>query len=480
MENSDKSKVDKSIDKNGKNIGIISRPNASPGYWLSCLVPLAFLVTNNRMQTCSKEDDNLFLIFTIVSMGMLMQSLAFFACLAVAPGRYLKLFFALMPGTLTHFQLQYWTQQTYGVCLALGFGATLGYQYVYVRVLRGFPKSCTLGEACILVQGVVLFLINGFFRIPMFYKSPPIEEFGKVSAIMTGALFCLLVVSWLLATFKVFRSLILFYLSMILLVLAVCVMPVTKVLPIITVFQFIYSDLRRVYIVIFYMTMTIATILAVKWQMGNSEQASTRVRKIFHVLIVLVYIPGLIFQCTFLYLATGVALAVFSVLDMIRMLKIPPLASVLEDAFATLHDEKDAGNIALTPFCLLIGCSLPLWINPCPCSETDSASGVNLIAMLAGILSVGIGDTAASVFGSKFGKHKWSESNRSIEGSLAFVLSQSIIIVPLYLFNLAPVDGLSVISTLSAIVITAGVEALTDQIDNLVLPLVFYIVVNIR
>ncbi|XP_055837172.1 dolichol kinase [Episyrphus balteatus] len=479
MENSDKNKVDKFIDKNGKNMGIISRPNASPGYWLSCLLPLAYVVTNNRHKACSNDDD-LFLVLTIVSVGMLMQSLTFFACLAVAPGRYLKLFFALSPGVIIHLQLQYWTQQTYGVCLAIGFGATLGYQYVYVRVLKGFPKSCTLGEACILVQGVILFIINGFFKIPVFYNSPPSEEFGQISAIMMGALACLLVMSWLIATFKIFRSVVLFYISMIVLVVAVCTMPVTKDLPIITVIQFIYSDLRRVYIVVFYLTMAIATILAVKWQIGSSEQASTRVRKIFHILIVLVYIPGLIYQCTFLYLATGVALAAFSVLDMIRMLKIPPISSILDDAFATLHDEKDAGNIALTPFCLLIGCSLPMWINPCPCSEVDSASGVNMLPMLAGILSVGIGDTSASILGSKFGRHKWSGTNRSIEGSLAFILSQSIAIVPLYLFNLTPADGLSVILSLLAIVITSLVEAFTDQIDNLVLPLIFYIVVNAR
>lgn len=479
METSDKTKVDKFIDKNGKNMGIISRPNASAGYWLSFLLPLAYVVTSNRHQKCSNEGD-LYLLLTIAAIGMLMQSLTFFACLAIAPGRCLKLLFALSPGLITHFLLQYWTQQTNGICLAVGFGATLGYQYVYVRVLKGFPKSCSLGEACILVQGIVLFVINGFFKIPIYFNSPPSNEFGKIGAIMMGALLCLLVISWLIATFKILRNVLMFYFCMAVLVVAVCTIPVIKDLPIITVIEFILSDKRRVYIVIFYMTMSVATILAVKLQIGSSEQASTRVRKIFHILIVLVYIPGLIFECTFLYLASGVALAAFSVLDMIRLLKIPPLAGVLADAFATLHDDKDAGNVALTPFCLLIGCSLPLWINPCPCSEVDNAAGFNMIPMLAGILSVGIGDTSASVFGSKFGKHKWSGSNRSIEGSLAFVLSQSIVLVPLYLFNLTPPDVLGVILSLSAIVITAGVEAFTDQIDNLVLPLVFYIIVNVR
>lgn len=116
--------------------------------------------------------------------------------------------------------------------------------------------------------------------------------------------------------------------------------------------------------------------------------------------------PGLIYQCALLYLATGVALAIFVVLELLRLLQMPPFATTLTQAFDSFKDEKDAGGLALTPFCLLIGCALPIWLTPCPCLRAGKDSP--LLLLLSGILTVGVGDTAASVLGSKYGRNKWS------------------------------------------------------------------------
>lgn len=148
------------------------------------------------------------------------------------------------------------------------------------------------------------------------------------------------------------------------------------------------------------------TVVAVYWQINRNEQSNTRTRKIFHFLIVFVFLPGLIFQCTLLFVASGIALALLIVLETMRIIKLSPVHQVLEEAVKCFIDEKDAGAVALTPIYLLVGCSLPIWIHPCPCDLTDSA-GFELIPLLAGVISVGIGDTAASIIGSKYGRFKW-------------------------------------------------------------------------
>lgn len=149
------------------------------------------------------------------------------------------------------------------------------------------------------------------------------------------------------------------------------------------------------------------TCATVSWQLRNTSKANTRVRKIFHLLIVLVFVPGIIYQCALLYLGTGIALAIFVVVELLRLLQMPPFAETLRQAFDSFKDVKDAGQLALTPFCLLIGCALPIWITVCPC---DCATSSNQLVLLSGILAVGVGDTAASVVGSTIGRNKWGST----------------------------------------------------------------------
>lgn len=162
-------------------------------------------------------------------------------------------------------------------------------------------------------------------------------------------------------------------------------------------------------------------------QIEGKRRANTTKRKVFHILAVAVYLPALIFECTFIYLASGVAMAIFFILEvnlntipiiselnindlcfqLARLYDIPPLGQSLHNGFLIFVDEKDStGGVSLSPIYLLVGISLPIWIHPYSCDVTDSA-GFQLLPMISGLLTVGIGDTSASAVGLTFGKHRW-------------------------------------------------------------------------
>ncbi|XP_011207982.1 dolichol kinase isoform X3 [Bactrocera dorsalis] len=458
----------------------ITRPNASPGYWLCLLLPLAFASNLIHENKCNAQFSTQ-PILTIAAIGMSIDTLCLFLYIFCKTGLLLKLFISFVPGFITTILYKVLLQQSWSYGLFWGFIITFTYQKTYIRVLRGLPGCFSFGEASILVQGLMLFLLNVILKFfTLLLKTENRSTFEDLNIIMMCALTYLLAICGLLSAAKVLRGPTYFYALMFILVTGVTSTPITDPVPITFLLNFIFQDQVRVYIVVFYLIMVVLTILTVWWQIGNEEKASTRIRKVFHVLIVLVFIPGIIYQCSFLYIATGVAFAIFTVFELIRVCNIPPLAISLRRAFASFSDEKDAGLLALTPFCLLIGCSMPLWISLCPCGENEYTNdNSRLLSILAGVLTIGFGDTAASVVGSKFGRIKWRSSNKSLEGTLAFMVMTFLPIMFLNYFGYTKLSPMKWFSTSIAILTTSLVEAHTDQIDNLTLPIVFYIIVNI-
>ncbi|XP_030558091.1 dolichol kinase [Drosophila novamexicana] len=459
---------------------LLPRPHASTGGWLCLLLPTALITSYLHTQTASPAcppTDAVHQLLIAVAIGMCLRTLFFLLSSYLKTGPLIERASNLLPGIATSLWLTLLLDITWPFALIAGLLLIRLYQHVYISVLRGLPQTFTFGEAAILVQGLVLFLLNASFRL---WSDPkPASDFGQLNAIMQSALVSLLCACVLLALLRFLRQPLPFYLLMLLLLAAVTCAPVTQPLPLIALLQFMFKEQIRLFIIAFYLLLVGLTCATVSWQLGNSTQASTRMRKIFHLLIVLVFVPGLVYQCALLYIATGIALAIFVVLELLRLLQMPPFADTLAKAFDSFKDVKDAGQLALTPFCLLIGCALPIWLTPCPCACQTAAPESPLLLLLSGVLSVGVGDTAASVLGSKYGRNKWANSSRSLEGTVAFVLSVLLSVWLLQLGGVLVMSQAKWFATLFAALNTALVEAFTDQVDNLVLPLVFYIIVGL-
>ncbi|XP_036330264.1 dolichol kinase isoform X2 [Rhagoletis pomonella] len=433
---------------------IVGRPNTSPGYWLCMLLPLA-LASNLVHKVRCTENISTHGMLTIAAVGMCVESLCFFL--------YIFCKAALL-------------QQPWSYGLFWGFVTTFSYQNSYVRVMRACPACFSFGEAAVLVQGLMLFILNVILKLPNTLFSNQIRsDFDDLNVIMMFALFYLFAVCCLLAAANILRTTVCFYPLIFLFAITVTCSPITNPIPLITLLNFILKDKARLNMIYFYIALVVLTFLAVWWETSQEGKATTRVRKIFHLLIVLVYIPGVVYQCTFLYIASGVAFAIFTILELIRVFNIPPWSITLCRAFTSFSDEKDAGVLALTPFCLLIGCSLPMWISTCPCGASDDP---RILPLLSGVLSIGIGDTAASWVGSKFGRIRWPNSDKSLEGTLAFIVTTLLAILLLNLFSLISMSALKWFTAGIATLATALIEAQTDQIDNLTLPIIFYTIVN--
>jgi len=89
----------------------------------------------------------------------------------------------------------------------------------------------------------------------------------------------------------------------------------------------------------------------------------------------------------------------------------------------------------------------------------------NQLVLLSGVLSIWIGDSAASIVGSKFGRIRFPGTSKKLEGTLASILAQIIFV--------CFVTNLNFFVVLS-ILFVAFVEALTTQVDNVILPIILY------
>ena len=99
------------------------------------------------------------------------------------------------------------------------------------------------------------------------------------------------------------------------------------------------------------------------------------------------------------------------------------------------------------------------------------------LAIFSGVLSVGIGDAVASVVGSKHGVTKWPGSPKTYLGTAASVASQ-LAFAGLWAALYGPLDVADTLWVAASISAISVMEAVTEQVDNVVLPLTLFILLS--
>ncbi|KIK96459.1 hypothetical protein PAXRUDRAFT_32371 [Paxillus rubicundulus Ve08.2h10] len=182
-------------------------------------------------------------------------------------------------------------------------------------------------------------------------------------------------------------------------------------------------------------------------------------RKFFHALAVVMFLPGVIVDPAFTHLSFSAAFALFIFAEYVRYFAIYPFGAAVHLFVNEFLDQKDRGTAILSHFYLLTGCAGSVWLE-----------GPSRFLLYTGILALGVGDAMASIAGKRIGKHRWSTStSKTVEGSAAFVVSLVMCAWVLRLLGLT--EDFLMVRYGAVVGLSSVLEALSDQNDNLTLPL---------
>lgn len=154
-------------------------------------------------------------------------------------------------------------------------------------------------------------------------------------------------------------------------------------------------------------------------------------RKVFHGMMVVMFLPSILIDPPFAALALVLVLAMFLLFDLFRASQLPPFSKPLTRFLAPYVDGRDhRGPVIVSHIFLLIGCAIPLWLSLAAVPRSGRApwEGWEIptrdLDMISGVVCVGMGDAAASLVGRRFGRRRWCWSGgKSLEGSLAFSIA---------------------------------------------------------
>jgi len=307
--------------------------------------------------------------------------------------------------------------------LYLAFWTVLIYRPVFNRLIKTFKQSFTFGEGSIICQCLLLLMHSSILRLQNLQSYRTIFLARQVAAWMSN-------------------------------------------------FQQQFSSPTSLILISSWILLSVLSVLVVIVYKYKNWKVTTATRKIFHASVLFVYIPGLIFEPMLLYYCSVIATLLFTVTELLRWSeKLPFLTSSLSTYLKHFTDDKEGGTLILTNIYLLIGVSLPLWLWPGTLDKPIT------LPVFAGLISVGIGDAASSLVGSKLGRVKLFGGDKTLEGLTAGFLAQfaAAIILDSKL-NITDIDFQDprVLLISSGCLVTSLVELAVDQVDNLILPLVMY------
>lgn len=234
--------------------------------------------------------------------------------------------------------------------------------------------------------------------------------------------------------------------------------------------NYLFSTHQRLSLFSLWMAMTMGAIsFSTTWSrlVGHTNNYA---RKVFHAAVSVVFITGYLQDMRFTEFAAGGVMVVMIFLEAIRSWHLWPLGTHLEQVCRALRGSWDNRYLTVSHIYLLLGIMIPVWLLP-----KDIEHGNLLLS--SGLISVGVGDTAAAVIGSHYGTKNFLslKSGKTIEGFLGNA-GAMIIFKLLWVGYFGFVEEFSFVM---AAFLTAFFELTSSDCDNLILPLVMILSLQI-
>lgn len=187
-------------------------------------------------------------------------------------------------------------------------------------------------------------------------------------------------------------------------------------------------------------------------------------RKLWHFVLFFMVISPMVQDPQLVSVALFGIGGILIVVELLRANNIPPFGAKIAALFASFLDSKDQGEWVTSYIYLVLGVGAPLWMTNLDITRETS---------YLGLITLGFGDSLASLVGRRFGATKWPSSEKSMEGSLAFVVG-SIIGFGIVDFFVATqgieLMGCNWINRIVVIILVAGFEGFVTVNDNLFVP----------
>jgi dolichol kinase len=201
-------------------------------------------------------------------------------------------------------------------------------------------------------------------------------------------------------------------------------------------------------------------------------------RKVWHFVVVVMFLfrkDILTTNIEFTLICLLGAIILFIGAEVIRANKLTVIGEYLYKVLLQFQDSKDMhGPLNLSYIYLLVGVTLPIAYDY---MTNEKAT----IIRFMGLIGIGLGDSMASIVGRKFGSLKWKGSNKSVQGTIAFVVATfaSIVAVDHYMSTglYTPITNWE--NVFVTALLTGVLEGVSDLNDNLLVPIVMPVILEI-